>query len=226
MRPTIDCISPRPPTDCAVCPDAERCWEEAPPPASGFLVHRSVEIADGEQVFGQGERFAGMHIVVSGCVKLLEVSTDGAERIVDLCLPGDLLGISGWLHERYPHTAIAARRVKLCQLVWPRSRTGAPPAALLEQLLRKTAKQLEDARHAWLGLPAVDRVAAFLARFAERTGSSFALPITRSEIGSLLGLAEETVVRAMRVLRERNVLRVEGNRVTCVSGPTAPCTAQ
>lgn len=189
-------------------------------------MHRAVEIANGGKVFGQGERFAGVHVVASGCVKPLEVSKDGAERIIDLCLPGDLVGISGWLHGRYPHTAIAANRTKLCQLLWPRSKTSTPPATLLEQLLRKTARQLEDSRHGWLGLPAVDRVAAFLTRFAERAGSSLTLPITRSEIGSLLGLAEETVVRAMRVLRERNVLRVEGNRVICVSGPTAPSTAQ
>lgn len=226
MRPTsIDHILHRQPTDCAVCPEAQRCWDGAVPPASGFLVKRHAEVASGTRVFCQGDRFASVHIVVSGCVKLLEVSADGRERIVDLCLPGDLIGIAGWTHGRYPYTAIAAGRARLCQLHWPRSRPGAPPAALLERLLRKTAAQLDDSRRAWHGLPAVDRVAAFLTRFAERTGSSLDLPITRSEIGSLLGLAEETVVRAIRVLRERDVLRFEGKRVFHVAGAAAQCGA-
>jgi CRP-like cAMP-binding protein len=204
-------------TDCGLCPASRRCWDESIGPASGFFVQRHAEVESGTRLFCQGDRFAGVHIVVSGCVKLLEISTDGTERIVALRLPGELIGIEGWTHGHYPYTAITAGSARLCHLHWPRSKHGTPSAALLERLLRKTAAQLDCSTRVWPSLPAVDRVAVFLTRFAERTGSALALPLTRKEIGSLLGLAEETVVRAIRTLRQRQQLRFEDKRVICLS---------
>lgn len=203
-------------TDCGLCPASRRCWDESIAPASGFFMQRHAEIESGTRLFCQGDRVAGVHIVVSGCVKLLEINADGIERIVALCLPGELIGIEGWAQGHYPYTAIAVGAARLCQLHWPWSKHSTPSAALLELLLRKTAAQLDCSTRVWLSLPAADRVAAFLSRFAERTGSTLELPLTRSEIGSLLGLAEETVVRAIRILRQRQQVRLEGKRVICV----------
>ncbi len=68
----------------------------------------------------------------------------------------------------------------------------------------------------WPGLPAIERVATFIADFAARArvkgsvSSPIKLPMTRADIGSYLGLAEETVVRALTQLRKRRLLRVRG----------------
>jgi CRP-like cAMP-binding protein len=51
----------------------------------------------------------------------------------------------------------------------------------------------------WAGLSAVERVRAFVADFRSRTDQP--LCMTRAQIGQYLGLAEETVVRAMKALR-------------------------
>jgi CRP/FNR family transcriptional regulator, anaerobic regulatory protein len=180
-------------------------------------VQRDAEVASETRLFCQGDRFATVQIVASGCVKLLETSADGKERIVELCIPGELVGIEGWTHGRYPYTAIAAGRARMCQLQWPQTKHGTPPAALLERLLRKTAAQLDCSKRIWMTLPAIDRVAAFLTRFAERTELACEPPLTRREIGSLLGLAEETVVRAISALRQREQLRFERSLVKCAS---------
>ena len=49
------------------------------------------------------------------------------------------------------------------------------------------------------GLPAAERVRVFVEEFLARSNQS--LPMTRAEIGLHLGLAEETVVRALAKLR-------------------------
>ncbi len=201
-------------TDCGMCPDAQRCWGGAVAPESGFMVQRHGELARGTRLFHQGDRFAAVFVVVEGCVKLIETNTDGSERLVALCLPGEMVGIEGWAHGRYPYTAVAAGPARLCELHWPQVKPAALPAALLERLLRKTAAQLDCSKRVWLNLPAVERVSAFLKRFAECTGSQ-ELPLTRSEIGSLLGLAEETVVRAIRTLREREQPAKAREPATC-----------
>lgn len=190
-----------PPVDCAACTASHRCWEGAIAADSGFKVKRRAILDKGTRLFEQGERFTAIHILVSGCVKLFETNEEGAERLVAIRLPGELLGAEGWAHGRHPYTAVAAVRTKVCRLQWPQVKACAPSNALLEQLLRKTAAQLMQTTHVWTNLPAVERVAAFLNHFAQHPQLSTKLPLTRAEIGSLLGLAEETVVRAIARLR-------------------------
>ncbi|MFO7306247.1 MAG: Crp/Fnr family transcriptional regulator [Gammaproteobacteria bacterium] len=206
--------------DCADCTASHRCWEQPLPARAGFLVKRHAVFTTGTSLFQQGERFNAVYIVISGCMKLRETDETGAEHIVAVRLPGELVGLEGWASGRYPHGAVAAIDTKVCQLLWPYTNGSVRSYALLEQLLKKAARQLEHSSHIWMSLPAVERVAAFLAYFAQRTGIPFELPLTRAEVGSLLGLAEETVVRALATLRAQRRLRMQGRRIEAISRGT------
>ncbi|HEX6994940.1 MAG TPA: Crp/Fnr family transcriptional regulator [Gammaproteobacteria bacterium] len=170
-----------------------------------MLITRRVALARGERLFRQGDAFDGVYIVASGCMKLRETSADGGERIVALCTPGEIVGLEGWAYGRHPHAALAATDATLCRLSMP-ARGGAVSVDLLERVLAKAAMQLERASRPWAGRPALERVAAFVEDLAERLGDprlahgATPLPMTRAEIGSYLGLAEETVVRALAKL--------------------------
>jgi CRP-like cAMP-binding protein len=67
-------------------------------------------------------------------------------------------------------------------------------------LLAKSTAQCEQAALPWAGLSAEKRVRAFLDDFRMRTDQP--LPMTRAQIGQYLGIAEETVVRALSRLRD------------------------
>jgi len=191
--------------DCADCPRAGRCWGEPPRRGAGVLITRRVALPRGERLFRQGDAFDGVYIVASGCVKLRETSADGGERIAALRTPGEIIGLEGWARGRHPHAAFAATDATLCRLSLP-AKGGAVSVDLLERVLAKAAVQLERASRPWAGRPAVERVAAFVDDLAERLGDArlahgaAPLPVTRAEIGSYLGLAEETVVRALAKL--------------------------
>jgi len=191
--------------DCADCPHAGRCWGDPPRAGAGILVTRRVVLEPGEPLFRQGERFDGVFVVTAGCIKLRETNSCGGEHIAALRTPGEIVGLEGWAQGRHPHAAIAATEARLCRLTMP-PRGGAVSVDLLERLLSKTAIQLERASRPWAGGPAVERVAAFVEDLAERLDderlalAAARLPLTRAEIGSYLGLAEETVVRALAKL--------------------------
>ena len=191
--------------DCADCPRAGRCWGDPPREGAGVLITRRVTLSRGERLFRQGDAFDGVYIVASGCLKLRETSADGAERIVALRTPGEIVGLEGWASGRHPHAALAATDAMLCRLFMP-ARGGATSVDLLERVLAKAAVQLERASRPWAGKPALERVALFVEDLAERLGDqrlargAAPLPMTRAEIGSYLGLAEETVVRALAKL--------------------------
>ena len=94
--------------------------------------------------------------------------------------------------------ALALAPSTLCRLRWSTASAGARSATLLRALLGKATTQSGDISMPWPGLPARERVRAFLADFRSRTDQP--MPMTRAQIGQYLGMAEETVVRALKAL--------------------------
>jgi CRP/FNR family transcriptional regulator len=214
--------------DCADCLAARRCWGEALASPSDVIVKRQDSLRAGARLLTQGEPFGAVYLLVMGCLCLRETLPDGTERIVGFRVPGELVGLDGWVRGRYTYTAEAAEVTAVCRLAWP----GAPGTAdasngLLRRLLAKTAEQLDRCTPPWPGLPAVERVAAFVEDFARRArargGASdrVNLPMTRAQLGSYLGLAEETVVRALAQLRASKRLDIKGRSVSLPALPAS-----
>jgi CRP/FNR family transcriptional regulator len=187
--------------DCAGCISSPRCWREEVPPANGFVVQRVKPLEAGEILFAEGARFEAPYVVTSGCLGVTELLPGGDERIVAFLVPGDVAGLESWNRETHRYGVQAVSAATLCRLRWsarPRS------AALLRALLDKASLQLSAAAP-WAGLPAAERVAGFVADFRRRTDQP--MPMTRAQIGRHLGLAEETVVRALKSLGLREAAR-------------------
>lgn len=206
-------------TDCALCPVARRCWGDVLSSTENVRARRELPLERGAPLLRQGQRGGAVYLVVGGCLILRERLSDGATRVVGLRLPGELVGVEGYATGTQPYTAEAASETTLCRLTLPPRGAGRANAALLERLLCKCAAQVERAAPPWAGLPAVERVAAFLDNYAQRAQAKagaaerFNLPMTRAEIGSYLGLATETVVRALGQLRGAQRLSVRGRSV-------------
>ncbi len=209
-------------TDCAACPSNRRCWGEALP-AETVHARREPPLERGARLLEQGSS-AALYIVSSGCLVLRVSQPDGAQRVVGLRLPGELVGLESYAHGKQMYTAQAASPSTVCRLHLPALGEGATRGGLLERLLLKSAAQPDRASAPWAGLPAVERVAAFIENYSQRAHlpareDPFKLPLTRADIGSYLGLAPETVVRALGHLSQAQRLAVRGRTVR-LGGPT------
>jgi CRP/FNR family transcriptional regulator len=188
-------------------------------PVESLRGRRAAVLERGELLVRQGERTGTVYMVVNGCLILRESLADGTQRVAGLSLPGELLGMEGYARGEHPYTAQAATEVSVCRLNLPAPGSGQASAALLERLLLKYAMQLERAAPPWAGLSAVERVAAFIENYASRAlvrqtpDGLFSLPLTRADIGSYLGLAPETVVRALGQLSGERRLSVHGRTI-------------
>ncbi len=206
-------------TDCGTCPSGGRCWGELRVPIENVRGRRAAVLERGELLLRQGESTGTVYLVVNGCLILRENLGNGTQRVAGLGMPGDLVGLEGYAHGRHAYTAQAATEVSVCRLNVAAPGSGQSSAALLERLLLKYAMQLERTAAPWSGLPALERVAAFIENYASRaqvrraTEGLFSLPLTRADIGSYLGLAPETVVRALGQLSEEGRLSVRGRTV-------------
>jgi CRP/FNR family transcriptional regulator len=134
-------------------------------------------------------------------VSVTELRGDGTERIVAFRIAGEMIGLESCDRPRHRYGAVAVSSATLCRLRWSPSGICARSTAVVRALFAKSARQLETAERPWAGLPAAERVREFIEDFRRRSDQP--MPMTRAQIGLHLGLAEETVVRAMGKLRRR-----------------------
>lgn len=195
---------------CARCPSAHSCWGSKPLPAEGIHARPQALLERGARLIRQGDESRSVYLVVAGCLILRETTAGGTERTVGFRLPGEVVGLEGCAGGSQSFSAIAAAATSVCRVTITAAGTGRSSTALLERLLIKCTIRLERSKKLWRGLPALERVAAFLEDFAQRTRIKGGvtdlrrLPVTRADIASSLGLAEETVVRALTRLRSRS----------------------
>lgn len=171
----------------------------------------------GDFIYREGDQFKGLLAIKSGSAKLVTNDSHGNEHILNILLPGELLGFDGLSNDKHSCAAIALETMTFCIL----------PADSMEQLIRNFPgltrelfrhsgeKMLEDKNQLVLSKrPAEERLAYFLISVSERmkrrgfSSSEFKLPLTRQEIGNHLGLALETVCRLLKKFEQDGLITV------------------
>ena len=181
-------------------------------------------VTPGRWVFGSGEKFDYVYIVISGFLKTLLLDEDGNEQILSFALKGDLLGIDGLHSGVYPSQAVALTESELIAIPFSDLAKLAHQYSAIETWFYRAISRELALEHTVVGilgtLGAEVRVARFLvslsARF-EMLGDSpthFNLNMTRQEIGSYLGLTLETVSRALSALNDAGLISINQRAVT------------
>lgn len=175
----------------------------------------------GEILFMQGQPSSCLFAVSDGMVKICAHNADGREQIVGLSSPQSLLvGLQSMNDERYAYSAIAATNVRACKVnhrtLLERVRdTG----DLAMRLIHAMNAQLAHSRALMEVLGhkcAAAKIASFILLMtpkSEKANGGFALPFSRLEIASLLGLSEETVCRLMANMRREGAIHAPRGRI-------------
>lgn len=167
-------------------------------------LRRSETLRSGETFAWEGEESLVVATLRSGVFKRSLMLSDGREQVVGLAFPGDMVGrLFGATTD---HSLIAITDTVLC--VFPRAafeRLVAASPALEHALLVQALDDLSRAQRQMLvlaRLSAPQRVATFLLDLVERSIADargrIAIPLSRQQLGDLLGLSIETVSRKLR----------------------------
>ena len=195
----------------------------------GIIEHRRT-LHSGDYLYHQNEPFTNLHAILTGSVKTYTSHEDGWIRITGCHLPGEIFGFSGINEAVYCNTARTLEDTLVCEI----------PFADLENLCRKipdlqsrlfhlmSQRLVEDHELAAQFLhkrPAQKRIAAFLLGLstrAARRGEStteLRLPMSRTDIGSYLGITLETVCRELARLEKAGVIALQKRDLTIVDLP-------
>ena len=182
---------------------------------------RTRTLKRGEMLFAAGDEDAACATLVSGALKVSAIDQDGNEQILALVHPAGFIGelFAPFAH----HDVVALTDSKLCTFAQrdiERAINDYP--ALARALLRRSQADLLASR-SLLELTgnasAEARLAALLHDFAAAASDSschlaseFELPLTRGEMGNMLGLTIETVSRKLGELEDMGAIIRKGKR--------------
>ena len=164
----------------------------------------------------------GLHCLSEGAVTLSRVDAAGAQMLLRIAHVGDMLGYRAFFSDRsYSATAKTIDRTRLCfidmeaveGLLARRPQLALRFTCRLGQDLRRA----QESRQRAATLPVRQQLVHLLLSLKDHFGHSdgagrivIELPLTRSEIASMIGARTETVIRAMRALERSNVACFRG----------------
>lgn len=189
------------------------------------LGHRR-EWQRGEALFYVADRVESAIVLGGGLVKIHKTTTDGAEVVLGLSGPGDLLGEISAVRDAFRSataTALEAAYGAVIPVSALRGYLSSNPRAMLA-LLAMTLRRLytsDERRIEFATAGSLARVASRLVELAERFGEGagdgaveVALPITQEELASWSATSRESAARSLRTLRELRLIETRRMRLT------------
>jgi len=179
----------------------------------------------GELLGSANEASASIYHLRSGWACQFRDWFDGRRAIVDVYLPGDVIGVGARLGVRPLEQALVLTSIMVEEiptgLALEEVMADRATALYLAWLLSKHQRRADRLLAAVSGLDARGRLAMMLLDFYRRlqrrkliTGPTYNLPLTQAQIGQYLGLTVVHINRVLRSLRTDRIVSLEKHWVT------------
>ncbi len=176
-------------------------------------------VSRGETIFRKDDPFRSVFAVKSGSFKTYVPKPDRGDQVVGFHLVGELIGSEGLSGELYPFTARALEESSVCELRLNRLAESGYELETIQkgiiQLLSSEVTFNHELISSLVHQSADQRIAGFLLSLSQRLlrhgmqQKSIRLSMSRSDIGSYLGLASETVSRILTKLQKSGFIHLQ-----------------
>lgn len=190
-------------------------------------VRDRASLEPGESLFRQGDAYRALYVVRSGVLKTVVDDAGGGSQIIGFHLPGEIVGVDALAYEVHQCSAEALERSSICQLAASEiENVVSRIPALMRQIVRAVSHEVvfEQGHLVVMGRQqAQERVAIFLRGLSDRYARLsldphvLVLSMSRYDIANYLGLAVETVSRALTRMEAAEVLRVNRKQITILN---------
>ena len=172
----------------------------------------------GQAIYNQGDKYSGIHLVVSGLVDVFMTNSAGRERLICRVGTGLLLGSSTVLRDdEFPCWIRASKpteTIYLPKTAIQESIDQNPVAlVLMETMARHLGffwELLESS-----GERLMPRLASFLLSLPE-VGGMVTLPMTRTQLAHRLGTTPESLSRSFSRLKTAGIINSEGKELAII----------
>jgi CRP-like cAMP-binding protein len=177
-----------------------------------------------DYIFFEGDPSSWLGVVLEGRVKMIKHSEGGKDVVLDLIMPGEMLGeVAAFNGEPYPATAQAMEPTVVASIHrddYLRLLKQYPALAL--RVMEELGHRLREAQELIksMALERVERrIARILLKLAATAGSSkedgivIEMPLTRQDIAEMAGTTVETAIRTMSKFRKQGLVQTKRGRV-------------
>lgn len=181
----------------------------------------------GQTLYLQGNPGFGLFCINSGKIKITKIGNDGKETIIRIAGPGDILGHHNiFTEENYTHTATMLEAGAIC-FIDKKSIAKfleLRPAIYLK-IIKKLSQEISESenKNAAMSQKNVrERLAELLWNLKNSYGIAEAgryrldIKLTREEIASMVGTANETIIRFISEFKEEGIIQQEGKVIYLV----------
>lgn len=178
----------------------------------------------GQTVFFQGNPTFGLYCINSGKIKLSKIGPDGKESIIRIAGPGDVLGHrSLFSNEKFTATATVLEDSAICFLdkkfIFKAIQQDPSISLHLIEKLSRDMGKAEDRAASMAQKNVRERLAELLLMLKNSYGIKednrwkLEIKLTREEMASMIGTANETIIRFISEFKEDGLLEQEGKTI-------------
>ncbi|MES2713452.1 MAG: Crp/Fnr family transcriptional regulator [Pseudomonadota bacterium] len=182
-------------------------------------------VPPGSNIIAEGDAATHLYTVLRGWAFRYKSLPDGRRQILNILLPGDLVGMQSELMAAAPHSVEALTEVTLCAFgtdaLWTLFRTEPELALDITWLTANEERIVDEALVSAGRRTALERVAALLVHLFKRASGaglahhgSVPLPLTQAHIADTLGLSLVHTNRTLQHLRKRELIRLDDGRLS------------
>jgi CRP/FNR family transcriptional regulator len=193
------------------------------------VVEQRKPLQKNDHLYREGDASHAIYAVRSGSVKTLVESPNGDEQIVGFHLPGELLGLDGFMEGGHTCTAIALETTSVCVMPMPKLEDLCGVLPGLQHQMNRIMSKVVTEDHLMLlmlgKMSAEEKIATFMLSISRRMeerhwkATEFVLSMPRQDIANYLGLAVETVSRLFAQYQEAGIIKVDRRRISILDMP-------
>ena len=184
---------------------------------------RTRQFKKGQVIYYEGDKGAGLNLLISGKAKSVKLATDGRELMTGIYAPDDYMGINSMLlNEAHSDTATAMEDTLVCLI----------PREQLEELMNRypdvarefiklLAKDVKDKEEHLLQMAynsVRKKMADAMIRLQKQQNEGDGgFKITREDLAAMTGMATETVSRTLSDFKDEGLIEKKGSVIKVIN---------
>jgi len=190
-----------------------------------IVIKNSAALQKGEYIYHQGDAFRGIIAIKSGTAKLISCDNQGNEHIINVLLPGELVGFDGLNQNIHTCSVVALEVMAFCELPFEKLDDLCQKIpSIPKELFRHSSETINETQNLLISSKksAEEKLALFLINLSDRlkkrgfSSSKFSIPLSRQEMGNHLGLTLETVSRILQQIQKSGIIKVQRKNIEII----------
>ncbi len=187
------------------------------------IIDSHIMIEKNQIVYEAGATFQNLFTVHSGMFKSVYLTQQGDERIVDVFIPGQIMGFDGIHEGKYKTTVKAVSSGSYCVIpFYPLQELSMKHRDIQTRLMKMMSEKIIQFEITNSEYNAKQKLVSFVKDVSDLyfsrgfSATQFPFQVSQRDLANYLGLAEETLSRTFTKLKKNEILSLADHQITII----------